>query len=201
MIYAHHLFLNDVEVKNLVIPDSITAINSYAFTGCWFTSVTIPNSITDLGSMIFKDCSKLTSVNWNIKSCKDFEYSGAPFAGLTNIKTFKFGDEVECIPAYLCCELTGLTSINIPNSVTTIGKAAFYGCSNIPSMTIPSSITAISSSAFGDCTSLREVHTPDLAVWGGIKFTNASANCVCPPAPARATSPRSNGRTSPISLK
>ena len=43
---------------------------------------------------------------------------------------------------------TGLTSVTIPNSVTSIGSNAFYGCTSLTSVTIPNSVTSIGESAF-----------------------------------------------------
>ena len=63
LIYAHHLFLNDVEVTDLIIPDSASKISSYAFWGCdGLTSVTIPKSITSIGTYAFYGCNGLTDV-------------------------------------------------------------------------------------------------------------------------------------------
>ena len=48
--YAHHLYLNGEEVKDLVIPNSVTSIGEHAFYYCsGLTSVTIPNSVTSIG--------------------------------------------------------------------------------------------------------------------------------------------------------
>ena len=52
---------------------------------------------------------------------------------------------------------SGLTSISIPNSVTSIGDNAFYGCSGLTSVTIPSRVTSIGSNAFRNCTELTSV--------------------------------------------
>jgi hypothetical protein len=61
--YAHHLYLNGVEIKDLVIPNTITEIRHHAFYECRsLTSVTIPNSVTSIDECAFGGCSGLTSV-------------------------------------------------------------------------------------------------------------------------------------------
>ena len=63
LICAHHLFLNGEEIKDLVIPNSVSSIGNYAFS--WYsslTSVTIPNSVTKIGNRAFRGCSSLTLV-------------------------------------------------------------------------------------------------------------------------------------------
>lgn len=63
LYYANRLFLNGQEIKDLVIPDSVTSISSKAFCGCSsLTSITIPNSVTSIGSSVFSDCTGLTSI-------------------------------------------------------------------------------------------------------------------------------------------
>ena len=63
LYYAHHLFLNGTEVKDLVIPNSVTSISDFVFFSCrGLTSITIPSSVTSIGHQAFRGCSGLTSV-------------------------------------------------------------------------------------------------------------------------------------------
>ena len=61
--------------------------------------------------------------------------------------------------AFISC--SSLTSIEIPNSVTSIGRSAFYGCSSLTSITIPNSVTTIGESAFSGCIGLTSVTIPN----------------------------------------
>ncbi len=120
LFYAHHLYLNGIEIKDLVIPNSITSIGENAFTGGGgFTSVSIPNSVTSIGFSAFRDCTGLTRV--------------VIPSSVTTIGTIAF---------YNC---NGLTNIIIPNSVTSIGEEAFWNCSSLTSISslieYPSSVT------------------------------------------------------------
>ena len=58
--------------------------------------------------------------------------------------------------AFAMC--SSLPSINIPNSVTTIGTSAFAGCESLKEITIPDSVTSLGSTVFSDCTSLQKAN-------------------------------------------
>ena len=123
-------------LTSITIPNSVTSIGYSAFSSCSaLTSITIPNSVTSIGSGVFYYCSGLTSVVWNAKNCADFYSSYAPFYEISSqITSFTFGDSVQHIPACLCYGMNNLTSITIPNSVTSIGYDAFDGCSGLTSV-------------------------------------------------------------------
>ena len=70
-----------------------------------------------------------------------------------------------------------LTSVTIPDSVTTIGGSAFYNCNKLTSVTIPNSVTLIGSDAFYWCSSLASVnYLGTIEQWCNISFRGSSAN-------------------------
>lgn len=62
---THHIFLNDSEIIDLVIPNDVTSISAFAFYGCvGLKSVRIPVSVTELNYAIFHNCSNLKSITF-----------------------------------------------------------------------------------------------------------------------------------------
>lgn len=75
-----------------------------------------------------------------------------------------------------CFKGLKITSVIIPESVTTIDKYAFYWCTNLTSISIPNSITGIGNEAFNGCYNLNAVYINDLEAWCNIIFNGAEAN-------------------------
>ena len=79
--------------------------------------------------------------------------------------------------AWTFLDCTGLTSVIIPNTITSISNATFWGCSGLTSVTIPNSVTTIGNGAFSGCSSLSTVnYTGTLEGWFGISFGNNSGS-------------------------
>ena len=121
-------------LTEVTIPNAVTHIGERAFEGCsGLTTVTIGNSVTTIEERAFTSCSGLTTVIWNARNAE--YYNGlsydSPFSNCDRLTDFVFGEEVEHIPALLCCELASLKNLVIGNSVTSIGISAFDGCSGL----------------------------------------------------------------------
>ena len=75
---------------------------------------------------------------------------------------FQFGESTynDKLGDYVFCDCSGLTSLTLPSSVTSIGGGTFYGCSGLTSLTIPSGVTSIGWSAFSGCSGLTSLTIP-----------------------------------------
>ena len=122
--------MEELPLKEIIIPDSVTAIGYGAFAGCTsLTSVVIPEGVTNLEDT-FNGCTSLTSVN-------------IPDS-VTNLKSTFYG-------------CTSLTSVVIPEGVTNL-EYTVYGCTSLTSIYIPRSVTEIDYFTFNNCSAIQDVY-------------------------------------------
>ena len=124
------------KVRDLVVPNIVDSISDYAFAYSYIASVDVPNSLKRINPTAFYQCPSLQSVSWNALDFEEVDTNtNAPFYKVASqIHTFKFGQDVKHIPAYLCYDMKRLDSIVIPANVQSLGKHAFAHCS--PSVVI-----------------------------------------------------------------
>lgn len=178
------------------------------------TSVTIPASVTEIGSNAFAGCTNLTSVHYagdwskltiqsgnpavqDAANAQLFDFAFTPDNTAVIVTNYKYKgtaadvtipsryqgkpvtmidhatfhnsavtsvtipDSVTSIHDSAFAYCSSLTNISIPNSVTAIGSFAFEGCTKLESITLPSSLRNISEFLFYDCSQLTTIHIPD----------------------------------------
>ena len=177
-------FQGCTSLTSVTIPDSVTYIGNYAFHGCTaLTSVTIPDSVTSIGDGAFASCTSLAGI-WVAEGNSHYvnDASGVLFNKdkTTLVQcpgafsgSYTIPDSVTSIGGAAFLDCSSLTSVTIPYRVTSIGRYAFDGCTSLTSVTIPDSVTSIGEWAFADCTSLTDVYyAGSEAQWKAISISS-----------------------------
>lgn len=165
----------------LTIPSSLDGhtvkqIGSYAFgKNTTLTSVSIPETVTELEYYAFKGCTSLTAVTIPSGLTSAGSLGSGAFSGCSALTTVQFGSGLASIPEALF-EGTGLKTVTLPESVTSIGSWAFANCAKLEQVSFPAGLTSIDLSAFENCTALTAVTLPKrLTELGSAAFENCSA--------------------------
>lgn len=146
---GYYMFFELEHLKQILLPNSITAIELAAFLGCTNLSIIeIPDSVTMIGNGAFSGCANLKNINIPNGVTA---IGSAAFSGCKSLTNINIPDGVTTIQNNTFNNCTSLTNIDIPNSVTTIGEWAFAACTSFTSIDIPNSVTTIEEYAFEGC--------------------------------------------------
>ena len=176
-------FEDSDSLTSVTIGDGVTEIGGSAFCGCSaLTNITIPDSVTSIGYAAFEDTAYYSDdVNWKDGILYIGDHLIKAVGTISGDYSVKEGTKTIAGRAFSGC--ASLTSITIPDSVTSIGEEAFDGCSSLTSITIPDSVISIGYSAFENCSSLTSITIPDSVISIGYSaFENCSSltNIVIP---------------------
>ena len=155
---GYRAFCNCESLRSVVIPNTISTIETGAFAGCkTLTSIDIPNTVTSIKSGAFMHTG-LKSIEIPNSITK---IDNSTFYECHSLKNVIIPNSVTEIGEYAFVLCDSLSTINIPNSVTSIGKHAFYKCNTLTSLILSNKLTIIPEKAFYNCSALTSINIPN----------------------------------------
>ncbi len=143
---GRYAFSQDTKLSTIDLGKASGEIGERAFFGCRSITVADLSNITAIGTLAFANCAKLATVTLG--------------ASLTSIGYGAFMDYTYLMSGSSARYSPVFTQIEIPDTLKTMGAAAFYGCRNLTSVAIPSTFTEVPANAFAYCNALTTVTLP-----------------------------------------
>ena len=162
---ARSAFADQDLIRSVVISDSVTVIDSYAFDGCTsLSNVTLSKNLQEFGMRVFDSCVSLYEIEIPKSLTSAYGSGTGGTFGYSGLKRVTFEEGTTEVLANLFWSAYELEEIELLDTMTSIGSSAFLGCSSLTEISLPNSITEIGRSAFEDCTSLTSVEIPDSVI-------------------------------------
>jgi hypothetical protein len=182
LIFIGAYAFKNCSLRSIALPNSMTSIVAYCFDGCSvLQNIVIPSSVTLIEYDAFSGCTGLNKVEyesleyfWSVSyggsDANPISYAHHLYIGGSEVTSITIPNSVTSIGDYRFAGWSGLKSIAIPSSVTSIGGSAFSGCTGLTSVSVPSSVTSIGDDAFSGCTGLTKAEFASLESLFSISF-------------------------------
>lgn len=161
-------FKGQTNIKNVVIPSSVTTIGASAFSGCTaLENIVIPSSVTTIGASAFGSCTALETVTFETDAKGKSALESLGKSAFSNNKALKAIDlsatKLEILNDSTFSGCSALASVTLKEGLTRIGtgtssySGAFQECKALREITIPASVQDLGAGTFTDCKSLVTV--------------------------------------------
>ena len=180
-------FYEDLDIRSVSIPNTVTAIEEHAFQNCSYLSkVTFPTKLQYVGTCSFSGTALQSVVLPN--GTKELNQSA--FSGCEKLTSVTISNTLKYIPKYGFSGCKNLTTINIPNSVSRIGFGAFWDCEKLTKVSIGSGLNDFDDQyaygfPFSGCKALESItvnsSNNDYCSVNGIMYNKAKTEIVIYP--------------------
>ena len=168
-------FANCTGLESVTISNNLKSIEDSTFSGCsGLSSITIPESVTKIGASAFSGCTELKTIivpdgleQIGSTAFTDTAWYAAQPDGIVYLKQYALG---------YTGELPRESTLSVAEGTKGLADGAFSGTSWLTGITIPDSVSFIGKDAFYNCYQMNRVDINSLESWCGISFGNASAN-------------------------
>lgn len=148
-----YTFWNDYSLATVTLPDNLSVIDSYAFANCVsLGTIYLPGSVNEIGQYAFSGCELLSIVEF-ANTDYDLIVSSHAFDGTSSLATINLPNGTKSIGEYAFVA-SGLTTIEIPNSVEEINSYAFRNNTSLRYVRLPDSLTYLGLRVFEGCSGL-----------------------------------------------
>ncbi len=185
-----YAFQSCSSLTSIEFPNSLTTIGTSAFNGCAsLTGIEFPNSLKNIGLFSFEGCISITSIEIPYSVTKIDLYAFNGCRGLTNIivdpdnsnyssdeNGVLFNKNKTSLVLYPIGNTR--TSYKIPDGVTSIGEAAFQGCTNLTSIEIPDTVKTIGLVVFSSCRNLSTVYIKSQDIVDKLTSSSSASNLI-----------------------
>ena len=156
-------FKNCTSLSNVSLNRNLTEISDYAFYDCEeLVKVTFPKTVTKIGAYAFYNCKLLESIDLSSTNVSQIDLGA--FRDCTNLQEIKLSNKLTEISDLAFYNCVRITNIEIPDSVTYLGKKSFYKCIELRNISLGDGITEILESTFYGCEKLTSIVIPDSVV-------------------------------------
>ena len=168
----------EYDITSVTIEQGVTRIGDNAFAGCTgLTNITIPDGVTSMGRNAFYGCTSLTSITIpdSVTSISDDAFYNTAYYNNDN----NWADGVLYIGNHLIKAKKDVVNgdYTIRQGTKCMARFAFSGCTGLTSITIPNSVTSIDVATFFGCENLKDVYyTGDLGDWCKVEFDGYYSN-------------------------